>query len=219
MTSFVCSWSGGKDAALAFHRAAQEGRQPAYLLTMMTEDGDRTRSHGLPLEVIEEQSASLGIPLKTRAVSWDNYEDGFIDALNSLAEDGLKEVVFGDVSPVENRTWEEKVCQAAGLRAQLPLWKQDPGEIMDEFFDSGFEATIVAAKADKPGKDFVGRKLDRSAVADLADKGVDLKETGDFHTVVTEGPIFKKPVKVQKGRQIKRSGYWFQDLSLVESSR
>ena len=40
------SWSGGKDSYLAFHRAARAFDVQA-LITMFTEDGTRSRSHGL----------------------------------------------------------------------------------------------------------------------------------------------------------------------------
>lgn len=68
-SGFVCSWSGGKDCCLAYLRALDAGLEPVALVTMLTEGGVRTRSHGLPLDVIEAQAAALGLPLVTRATS------------------------------------------------------------------------------------------------------------------------------------------------------
>ena len=62
MKLFV-SWSGGKDSALAAHRARLQGHQIADLLNCVAEDGSRTRSHGLPAEVIGLQAQAMGIPL------------------------------------------------------------------------------------------------------------------------------------------------------------
>ncbi len=48
----VSSWSGGKDSCLALHHAVQNGAEPKALLSMLDETGERSRSHGLPLEEI-----------------------------------------------------------------------------------------------------------------------------------------------------------------------
>jgi diphthine-ammonia ligase len=34
-----CSWSGGKDSCLAFHRSTLAGKRPSLLLTMLNESG------------------------------------------------------------------------------------------------------------------------------------------------------------------------------------
>jgi len=70
---FFCSWNGGKDSALALYRAIQEGGKPRALLTMLREDGKKSRSYGLPINLIQKQALCLDIPLITCATSWDNY--------------------------------------------------------------------------------------------------------------------------------------------------
>jgi len=45
-----CSWSGGKDSCLALYRTLAQGGQLASLVTMFTEDGQRSRSDGLARE-------------------------------------------------------------------------------------------------------------------------------------------------------------------------
>ena len=69
---FFSSWSGGKDSCLALHRARMAVAKPACLLTMISENGIRSRSHGLRKDVIEAQAAALGIPLLTRCATWAN---------------------------------------------------------------------------------------------------------------------------------------------------
>lgn len=62
--SVVCSWSGGKDSALALHEAVLAGAKPRLLATMMTETGTRSRSHGLERCVLEAQPVAVGIPIR-----------------------------------------------------------------------------------------------------------------------------------------------------------
>ena len=53
----ACSWSGGKDSCLALWRTLRAGARLDCLLTMFTEDGERSRSHGLSRAVLEAQAA------------------------------------------------------------------------------------------------------------------------------------------------------------------
>ena len=79
--SFVCSFSGGKDSCLAIYRAIHAGGDVKKLITMFTDDGERSRSHGLHLSVVTAQSQAMNIPLLTRATSWNDYEKHFTAAL------------------------------------------------------------------------------------------------------------------------------------------
>jgi hypothetical protein len=119
---FFCSWSGGKDSCLALYRAMKAGATPHFLFTMLEESGERSRSHGLPLEILRAQALSLGIPLKTRCASWSEYEAVFIAALQEMAESGVRAGVFGDIDIDSHREWEKMVCHRAGMEAYLPLW-------------------------------------------------------------------------------------------------
>ena len=120
---FVSSWSGGKDSCLALYRAIVSGAMPACLLSMLHENGERSRSHGIHRKVLSAQASCLGISLWTRAASWALYEEVFSAVLSALSSAGLKAAVFGDIDLDGHREWERKVCAGAGLDAFLPLWK------------------------------------------------------------------------------------------------
>jgi diphthine-ammonia ligase len=212
--SFVCSWSGGKDSCLALYRAMQAGGKPLFLLSMLREDGERSRSHGLLPDLLQAQASSLGIPLVTRTASWSDYEVVFIAALQELNAAGVRAGVFGDIDIDDHRLWEEKVCAAAGIGACLPLWKASRLELLDEFLDSGFEATVVVTKAERLGKDYLGRTLNRELVREFECLGIDPSgEEGEYHTVVTDGPIFSQPLGIERDERALHEGYWFLGIS------
>ncbi len=52
----VCSWSGGKDSCFALMQAMQQGCVPKVLLNVLNEEGKISRSHGIPLAILQEQS-------------------------------------------------------------------------------------------------------------------------------------------------------------------
>jgi uncharacterized protein (TIGR00290 family) len=215
----ACSWSGGKDSCLALWRTVRAGAQLDCLLTMFTEDGERSRSHGLSRAVLEAQAAVIGVPLLSRSATWDDYETAMVDLLREAASRGVTATIFGDIDIPRHRTWEENVCQQAGLSAVLPLWQQDRLAILDEWWSAGFEALIVVARDGVVERRYLGRVLDRPTAAELAAIGVDAcGENGEFHTVVTAGPLFREPIRVAIGEQVLKSGCWFQDL-LVEPPR
>ncbi|HWQ42300.1 MAG TPA: ATPase, partial [Desulfosporosinus sp.] len=130
-SKFVCSWSGGKDSCMALYRASRIG-QPVKLFTMFNETGVKSRSHGLSLPFVQLQAEALGLPIEIRSVTWDAYEAEFVTALCHFKEEGVQAVVFGDIDLEEHGLWEEKVCNNAGLKLSLPLWKNERRELVTE---------------------------------------------------------------------------------------
>ena len=214
---FFCSWSGGKDSCLALHRTMLEGGRPDVLLTMMVEDGSRSRSHGLPATLLGAQASRIGARLELRSASWSSYEEVFSGALRDLAANGVRDGVFGDIDLEEHRGWVESVCARAGMKAHEPLWKSPREKLLREFIDSGFSATIVAVKDGTLDQQFLGRRLDMRLVDDLVAADVDPSgERGEYHTVVTDGPIFSRPIRLLTGDSYLKGGYWFLDVDASE---
>ena len=210
-----CSWSGGKDSCLSLYRAIQSGGEPKALLTMMTESGDRSRSHGLSIDVIRRQAKSLGIPLVVCSSTWDDYEATFTSALESFRDDGIECGVFGDIDLDPHLEWVERVCSSAGMRAYEPLWKTARRELLDEFLQLGFKAMVVAVKQSLLDDSFLGRVLDEDVIADMEAAGVDASgEEGEYHTVVTAGPLFTSALQLETKAKVARDGYCFLDVSV-----
>ena len=72
---------------------------------------------------------------------------------------------------------------------------------MEEFLDAGFKAMIVCVRVDKLSVDLLGRMFDREVIKALESAGIDpCGEYGEYHTLVLDGPIFKKRIEVLEGR-------------------
>lgn len=214
--SFFCSWSGGKDSTLALYRAMREGGKPKYLLNMMTEDAERSRSHGLPISVIQKQALSLNIPLITCATSWNDYENKFVAKITKFKEEGIEIGVFGDIDLELHREWVEKVCSSAGIQACEPLWKEARSSLLKELIDEGFKTLIISVKENILGKKFLGKKLTTDLIREIELLGIDASgEAGEYHTVVTDGPIFSFPIHLEMKGQVARDGYRFLDVSVI----
>jgi diphthine-ammonia ligase len=191
------SWSGGKDCCLALHRAAAAGLDVRILVAMFDESGERTRSHGIPRDVMQAQADALGLELVAPSASWADYERIFIDTLTALEARGVTAAVFGDIDLAPHREWEEKVCAAAGVKPHLPLWQGERQALAGDILALGYRAVVVCTDDRWLGADWCGRAYDRAFIAGLPD-GVDVcGENGEFHTFVTDGPHFRRPVPVQ----------------------
>jgi uncharacterized protein (TIGR00290 family) len=216
MNRFACSWSGGKDSCYALMQAAAQGYIPAVLMNMMNENGMVSRSHAIPKEILEAQAQQLSLPVICKTSSWEAYEEIFIETLDELkATHAVTHVVFGDIDLQEHRDWEEKVCTAKGLQALLPLWKRNRKELVLEMLDKGIETHIVSCN-ERMGEKFLGQKLTPSLIIKLEKLGVDAcGENGEYHTLVTNMPMFSKPLSVDFGVRIHHKNYWFIEIKSV----
>jgi uncharacterized protein (TIGR00290 family) len=216
-TPVFCSWSGGKDSALALQEARRAGAEPRLLVSMMVEGGERSRSHGLSREVLAAQAEAVGLPIEFGAASWSGYEAELIRVLEaSIAAGGPTVGVFGDIDMRDHRDWVERVCGLVGAEARLPIWQRDRRAVMDELLDAGFQAVIVAVRDGVLPQDLLGVTIDADVVAAIEAAGADAAgENGEYHSLVVDGPLFERPLAVEAGERSLRDGVWFTDVSLA----
>ena len=214
-SSFLCSWSGGKDSCFALMQAIEQGYSPKVLLNVLNEEGKISRSHGIPAAILEAQAAAAGLPIHLISSSWKDYENNFVDALTRLKKlYGVSHAVFGDIDLQAHRDWEEKVCATAGLEAILPLWQQNRKDLVMQMINTGIETVIVSCNT-LMGEKFLGKKISAARVDELEALGVDAcGENGEFHTLVVNCPLFAKPVPVKVISTMQHENYWFTELIL-----
>jgi len=219
MERVFASWSGGKDCCLALHRARLSGLDVRYLANTVTADGQRSCSHGMAAGVIKKQAEALGIPIFQQPTGKDDYEARFVEMLKFFNTRGITGGVFGDIDFNAHREWIERVCASAGMIPRLPLWLEDQRRLVEEFIDAGYVAVVVAAKAALLGEEFLGRKLDRQLLDELAGLGRGITpcgEAGEFHTLVLDGPLFKQRLEIIESRKETRGDHHFLEILGVE---
>ena len=204
------SWSGGKESALATYRAISQGYRVSHLVNFISEDGRRSRSHGISAQMLSLQARAVGIPLIQVRTSWDDYERSFGEVVMKLKEEGVNGGVFGDIDLEEHREWIERTCGKLELKAVVPLWGLAPQSLLEEFLAVGFKAKVVATRLDKA---LLGRELDDGLIKEIQRLGCHLcGESGEYHTFVTGGPIFRWSLDVVPGKKEERDGVWFLDI-------
>ena len=201
------SWSGGKDSCAALHRTHTQ-YDVVCLITMFDETAARSRSHGLRPEVLAAHSDRLGLPRVTGRCTWDTYDAAFTSALREAkAQHGISHVIFGDILFGEHKLWAETQCGALGLIAVEPLFGASTLTLFNEWTASGADAIIVTARAEFLDESWLGRPLRRDMLEEFTRLGVDpCGERGEYHTLVTNSPLFRAPLDVSLGERVLRSG-------------
>jgi uncharacterized protein (TIGR00290 family) len=213
-TAFALSWSGGKDACLALHRCRAAGADCRALITVMGGNGERSLAHGLRREVLQAQTEALGLPWIAKVKGPDGYEPALRAALAEARALGAGAAAFGDIDLEAHRDWEARVVAEAGLDHWLPLWGQDRRGLVDETLAAGYRAMIVALRPEALPVDFLGRILDPGLLDAIAARGVDPSgEDGEFHTLVVDGPAFRRPLAVRAAGRADDGPYAVLDLA------
>lgn len=151
----------------------------------------------------------------------DNYEAQFITMLKVFKKEGIEGGVFGDIDFNAHREWIEGVCREVSMKPYLPLWEEDQKKLMEEFIDAGFVAVVIAAKAELFGEEILGKQIDGDFIKSMEKmsktKGVTpCGEAGEYHTLVIDGPLFKKRLEITESRHVEREGIHFLDVLNLE---
>jgi uncharacterized protein (TIGR00290 family) len=207
----VLSWSGGKDSALALAALRADARvEVVALLTSITREVERVSIHGVRRELLEAQADALGLPVCELALppraSNEVYEAAFRDAVARLRAEHprLRRIAFGDLFLEDVRAYRERLVASMGLEAHFPLWGRPTKELAAEVVASGYVAHLVCVDTEQLPAAFAGRLYDDTLLAALPPSVDPCGERGEFHTFVSDGPIFAHAIRVERGEVVLR---------------
>ena len=214
----ILSWSGGKDCAMTLHELRKSGKyEVAALLTTITRDYDRICMHGVRSILLEQQAEALGLPLEkifiSKNASNEEYESRMREVLQKYQADGVCAVVFGDIFLEDLKKYREEKLSQIGMKGLFPIWKRDTAELACEFIDLGFEAIVTCADSNLLDSTLVGRAFDEQFLSTLPEAVDPCGENGEFHSFVSDGPIFQQQIPHTTGEVVLReNGFYYCDL-------
>jgi uncharacterized protein (TIGR00290 family) len=220
--AWLC-WSSGKDSAWALHVARQMGELDVIgLLTTVTEPYDRVSMHGVRVEVLDAQAAAAGLPLVQVPIPApcpnEVYEDQMRQAVARAKADGVSHMIFGDLYLEDVRAYREKHLAGTGISPVFPLWQQPTDRLAVDMIRAGLVAYVTTLDPAKMPLELAGARFDERFLSRLPAGTDPCAENGEFHTCVTGGPMFDRPLAVVVGETVRRDGFVFTDLKL-ESTR
>jgi len=213
------SWSTGKDCAYALHEVARRGEVDVVgLLSTVTETFGRVSMHGVREAILDRQAEALELPLLKVPIPHpcpnEMYERAMANAIARLKREGVTRMIFGDLFLEDVRAYRESRLEGTGIAPVFPLWGRSTRELARAMIGSGLQATIVSLDPRRLPKSFAGRPFDSTLLEDLPPEVDPCGERGEFHTCVTAGPMFRRPIPVVAGAIVERDGFVFADLEL-----
>jgi uncharacterized protein (TIGR00290 family) len=221
------SWSGGKDSMLALDELlADGGYEVVALLTTVSKEFRRVSHHGVREELLEQQAAALGLPLRKIDIpsssglpcTSDHFAELIGGTLREYRAAGVRLVAHGDIFLEELRQYRERNLAQVDMQALFPIWRRDTTQLVNRFIARGYRAWLACVDAAKLGRAFVGRALDAELLRDLPANVDPCGEYGEYHSFVYDGPRFVRPVNVRQGVVVERENHIYVDLLADESA-
>jgi diphthine-ammonia ligase len=201
------------------------------LSVIYKKDLSRMVPHEIAPEIITMQAQAMELPLLQKEVTWDTFECQLRLTIRQLKLKGVEGLVFGLVPPhypidtseklrehstlVSHKEWMSRICNDLGIEPITPLWEKNPDQILNELVQKDFEVIIVVVDSKLLGEKWLGRKIDSEFIDTVhklnRQKGTHIGGSG-YHTIVTDGPLFKKKLKIVKSRKVNKKGYLVLDI-------
>lgn len=198
--SYAVCFSGGKDSMLALDRAQRAGLHVARLVTLYDEASERVRFHAVPIAVMRAQAKALGVPVSLHPTTPETFESVFLAALAELRDVGIAGMIFGNIHLADVRAWYEERVRGVDLEHIEPLWGEPPALLVREVLSRGYTAVLTCIEEPKADPSWLGEPLTEELVAAFEQRGIDpCGERGEYHTLVTNGPLFSAPLAVRFG--------------------
>lgn len=195
--------SGGKDSWFACSRA-MEREEVACLISVRSKNDASYMFHTPDVHLVPLQAEAAGIPLVT--VETDGVEEAELADLSraiSIAAEkyGIEGVVTGALMSVYQASRVQRICRDLGLWCFNPLWYTDPKAYMERLIASGFSVIVTGVFSAPFGADWLGRKIDREAIAELrryvkSDRITLTGEGGEYETLVLDAPFFRQRIAI-----------------------
>ncbi|WP_455448862.1 diphthine--ammonia ligase [Natrinema thermotolerans] len=219
--AWVSLFSGGKDSSWALYRALEAGL-PVDRLVTVHPAGDSYMYHVPATELATLAAESIGIELidvepddfaadtaADSGVQGDAELEPLEAALEELDADlpgGIAGVTAGAVESEYQTSRIQGMCDRLGCELFAPLWQEDPRDLADAMLEAGFEIAIIQVAARGLDESWLGRTLDREAIAELEalheEYGVHiLGEGGEFETFVVDGPHMDRRIDLEYERE------------------
>jgi diphthine-ammonia ligase len=215
--------SGGKDSALALHRAMKAGHNIKCLVTMVPQRSDSWMFHYPNIRLTELFAKAAGFPLVKADTSGikEKELDDLKALLGTLSVEG---VVSGAVLSQYQKTRIDRICEKLRLASIAPLWQQDPWELLTEIIELSFHVIFTGVYAQGLDQRWLGRLINKEALDELVELNRKYQlsiigEGGEYETLVLDAPYFKKRVQILKSRIIWEgsSGYLLVEDAKLEA--
>ena len=236
----VAMWSGGKDSYLAFQETISKGIEVSTLFNYVFKNDKsllnkilslfnymnrsirRSIPHEIAPEIITLQAQAMEMPLIQWETTLETFEDKLKTMIRKLKSTAIEGVIWGveEGNEIEaHRDQLQKICDELGIKLIMPLCGKSEEQILKYFTEKGFEAIIVVVDPNLLSEEWLGHKIDHNFLREIRRLSRERSIPSgsiEYHTLVTDAPLFKKRLHIQKSRKTSKNGYSVLEISKVE---
>ncbi len=216
-------YSGGKDSTMAVYKAIEEGYNVEYLVSMISDNPESYMFHVPNIHITELSAEAMGIPLiraRTHGIKEKELDD-LKEVLQDLKARGVDAVFAGALASQYQKSRIDGLCKDIGLESKAPLWHWDPEDYMETIIELGFEVILISVSAEGLDENWLGRKLDPELLKEIialhGKYGMHMAfEGGEAETLVLDGPIFNKRIRIQESSNVWETDSGYMAISKAE---
>jgi uncharacterized protein (TIGR00290 family) len=217
----LLSWSSGKDSAWALLLLQHDPRiELLGLFTVLNQKYNRVSMHATRLEVLQWQANAVGLPLQKIHLpdpctneQCDSIMRHFVTQCSAT---GVECMAFGDLFLEDIRNYRSNQLKGTGIEPLFPLWGIPTRGLAEQMLSAGLEAYVSSVDLSKLPSRFAGRKWSRDLIAEFPEDCDPCGENGEIHTVVVNGPMFRKAVPVRICDVVERNGFAYAEIIPVK---
>ena len=192
-------WTVVKESSLDLYDADLLGYEVRNLVTFVPNEADFL-AH--PLSFMKCQAEALQLPHYTLEVN-EPFKESYENAICYLKERyGIDTLITGDIAEVNGHpNWIRECSKYSDIDVLTPLWGHNRLDLLNRFLSCKFEAIFSCVKKPWFTEEWVGMKLNRDSLEHLSKINAGAKldicgEQGEYHTLVLNGPPFKKSILI-----------------------
>lgn len=214
-------WSGGKDGCLSYFKLTQQGYKVEYLFNLINKGNNTVAFHNFHKDLIKTQSNVVGMSLLQNKICLQKnnrrqFENELKKIISKLKNRGINGISVGYVITGDyQRVLLKQITSDLRITLIEPLYKKNPKNILEEFIKLGFKAVIVSVDISLIDDYWVGCVIDENFIKYLKEKpNIDFcGDRGEYHTLVIDGPIFKKRIILHNTSKIYTKNYCFLNIN------
>jgi diphthine-ammonia ligase len=200
--------SSGKDSLYALYTMLRQNYSVECLITLKSSNPDSFMFHTPAIELVELQSASMGIPLITQDTEGEKeaeLKDLRIALKKAKEQYQIEGVITGALYSNYQRDRIEKLCDSLSLKIFSPLWHINQETEVRELLGSGFRFILTKIAAEGLNKGWLNTEFTEDHLKRLIElnKTIGLNiagEGGEYESLVLDCPLFKKRIRIKDSR-------------------
>ena len=193
-------FSGGKDSNYAVFWALHQGWDVPYLITVFSENRYSYMFQTAGVNITELSAKAIGIE-HIKVFTSGEKEKELYPLENILKKLDIDGIVSGAVKSEYQRRRLDQICHNACIKSFAPLWHKNPVKMIVEMIDEGWDIRVSGIFSEGLKPNFLGKKFDNNMYRYLINLKKKYKinidgEGGEFETIVTYGPIYRKKIEI-----------------------